>query len=285
MATTKELSTTDHDRNAAGLKYIYPVLSRRAGGLSVGVNFNVNNACNWRCIYCQVPDLCLGSAPELDFRLLEWELRFFLKDVLAGDFFQRIGVDRNNRVIKDIAVSGNGEPTSLKRFDEAIALIGRVAIEMGVLPDSRFVLISNGSLMHHPRVQRGLKTLKDYGGEVWFKFDSGTETGRKSINNAAQPLASALKNLYLSDTLCPTKIQTCLVDYRGVGLLESERNAFLQVLDEIYRRSTIRQILLYTVARPSLQPEAEALRPMPVDIMNRFADDVRALGFEVQVSC
>ncbi|MDD1610210.1 MAG: radical SAM protein, partial [Methylococcaceae bacterium] len=72
------LITNNHSRDIVGLKYIYPVLSRRAGGLSIGVNFNTNNACNWRCIYCQVPDLTVGSAPKMDFQLLEDELRFFL---------------------------------------------------------------------------------------------------------------------------------------------------------------------------------------------------------------
>ena len=51
------LKVTDHDRNAAGLRYVYPVVSRRAGGVSVGINLNPNNACNWRCVYCQVPRL------------------------------------------------------------------------------------------------------------------------------------------------------------------------------------------------------------------------------------
>ena len=86
------LESNNHNRDIAGLKYIYPVLSRRAGGLSVGINFNTNNACNWRCIYCQVPDLKLGAAPEMDFQLLEDELRFFLQTVIHGDFYQRFQV-------------------------------------------------------------------------------------------------------------------------------------------------------------------------------------------------
>ena len=56
------LGTDDHSRDAAGLKYVYPVVSRRAEGVSVGINLNPNNACNWRCVYCQVPDLVLGAA-------------------------------------------------------------------------------------------------------------------------------------------------------------------------------------------------------------------------------
>ena len=56
------LTTTDHDRDAAALCYVYPVVSRRAGGVSVGVNLNPNNACNWHCAYCQVPNLKRGVA-------------------------------------------------------------------------------------------------------------------------------------------------------------------------------------------------------------------------------
>lgn len=72
-----KLTVTNHNRNLTGLTYVYPVLSRRAGGLSIGINFNTNNACNWRCIYCQVPELKNGAAPEIDLNLLASELRFF----------------------------------------------------------------------------------------------------------------------------------------------------------------------------------------------------------------
>ncbi len=81
------LTTSDHNRDKAGLTYIYPVLSRRSGGLSVGVNLNTNNACNWRCIYCQVPNLIRGSAPTVNLEQLAQELRSFLGDVIHGNFF------------------------------------------------------------------------------------------------------------------------------------------------------------------------------------------------------
>ncbi len=34
------LTVEDHSRDSADLTYVYPVLSRRAGGLSVGINLN-----------------------------------------------------------------------------------------------------------------------------------------------------------------------------------------------------------------------------------------------------
>jgi wyosine [tRNA(Phe)-imidazoG37] synthetase (radical SAM superfamily) len=279
-----KLTTTDHSADIAGLNHVYPVISRRAGGLSIGINFNTNNSCNWRCIYCQVPGLKIGVAPEVDFRLLEDELKFFLDYVLNGDFYDRFMVDDHNRVIKDIAIAGNGEPTSLKKFPEAVELIGRIAQEAGVFPDSRYILITNGSLLHRPRVQDGLRRLKEFGGEVWFKLDSATDDGKRFINNAGQSCAAGLQNLLLSAKLCPTKIQTCLFDYNQQGLPSKERWALLSMLRKIRTETAVNNVMLYTIARAPLQPEAGRLEKMPPDIMNAFADEIRLLGFDVSVS-
>ncbi len=280
-----KLTTTNHATDVVGLTYVYPVISRRLGGLSVGINLNINNACNWRCIYCQVPDLKLGAAPKLDAKLLESELRFFLNEVLNGDFYERFNVDQDKRVIKDIAIAGNGEPTSLKEFADVISLIGRVATEMGVFPESQFVLITNGSLIHQSKVQAGLKVLNSYGGEVWFKFDSATTEGRARINNTAQSCKTSLENLILSSQLCKTKIQTCLVDYNQQGLSNDEREAYLDLMRQVKTECPeLSQVMLYTLARPSLQPEAELIEPMPLAVLDLFAEDIRKLGFSVSVN-
>ena len=280
-----KLTTTNHRSDIVGLKYVYPVISRRIGGLSIGINFNTNNACNWRCIYCQVPDLKIGAAPEMDFQLLENELRFFLEDVLKGDFCERFQVDEDKQVIKDIAIAGNGEPTSLKDFPRAVELIGKIATEAGVFPRSNYVLITNGSLLHQTRVQAGLKSLNSYGGEVWFKLDSATEEGRALINNSGQSCKASVENLMLSAKLCTTKLQTCLVDYDNQGLSDKERLAYLDLLGSIKKSGcNVQQVMLYTIARPSLQPEAERLAPLPAETLNELADEIRLLGFEVSVS-
>ena len=283
MAT--KLTTINHSRDIAGLKYVYPVLSRRAGGLSIGINFNTNNACNWRCIYCQVPDLKIGAAPDLDFQLLEDELRIFLDDVLNGDFYQRFQVDEDKRVIKDIAISGNGEPTSVKDFDKAVALIGKVASEAGIFPQSHFVLITNGSLVHRSGVQNGLKKLKEYGGEVWFKLDSATEEGRALMNNAGQSCQASMENLLFCAKLCPTKLQTCLLDYDKRGLSQEEKNAFLELLKGIKAKGCVLDgVMLYTIARPSQQPESGRLEKLSAETLKAFADEIGLLGFDVSVS-
>lgn len=281
---TQKLTTNDHSRDSVGLKYVYPAMSRRSGGLSIGINFNPNNACNWRCIYCQVPDLMRGTAPEMDFQLLEQELRQFLKDVLQGDFYDRFEIPKKLRVIKDIAISGNGEPTSIVGFEKAIALIGDVATELGVLPSANFVLITNGSLMHQTKVQMGLKRLNQYHGQVWFKLDSATDTGRKLINNTDQSVQKALIGITTSSQICQTKLQTCILNYHNQCLLDSEKTAYLELLKQIKKRTNISEIMLYTIARPSFQPEAVDIKKLDIEIMNEFANEIRQIGYQVGVS-
>jgi len=278
------LSINNHRSDIIGLKYVYPVLSRRAGGLSIGINFNTNNTCNWRCIYCQVPGLKTGTAPKLDFELLAKELRFFLDDVLNGGFYDSFRVDEDKRAIKDVAIAGNGEPTSLKEFTEAVKLIGQIASEAGIFPAADYVLITNGSLVHQARVQDGLRLLNEYGGQVWFKFDSATEAGRKLINNSGQSCRAALENLAISSRLCTTALQTCLLDYDHRGLPDIEKQAYLEALKAIKNSCRLRRVMLYTIARPSLQPEAGLLQALSVETLDAFADDIRRLGFDVSVS-
>ena len=131
----KPLDFSNHDRDVAGLKYVYPVVSRRAGGVSIGINLNVNNACNWRCIYCQVPNLVRGGPPPVDLGVLEAELRYLLEDILHGDFMAK-SVPEDMRRLNDIALSGNGEPTSAKEFPAVVELVGGLMREYALLKQS-----------------------------------------------------------------------------------------------------------------------------------------------------
>lgn len=278
------LSTLNHDRDIAGLKYVYPVISRRAGGLSIGINFNPNNACNWRCVYCQVPDLSLGGAPELDLELLSEELRFFLQQLVSGEFYTRYAVPESQRQVKDIAISGNGEPTSLLKFDQAVAAIIACAEKMGVLPEAKLVLISNGSLLHRREVQTGLGQMAKHNGELWFKLDSATSDGRALLNNSRLSQQKLLEHLRIASELCPTKLQTCMLHYREAWSPD-EKTAYLGLLQELTRREIkIRQVMLYSIARQSHQPEAVALIAATLEEMETLAADIKALGYDVSVS-
>ena len=279
------LDTSDHDRNAAGLKYVYPVVSRRAGGVSVGINLNTNNACNWRCVYCQVPALMRGVAPEIDLDLLETELRGFLDEVLYGGFMQA-RVPEDCRRLCDIAISGNGEPTSCTQFDKVVQRITDAMDELKLSPDVKLRLITNGSYVHRDHVQAGLKAMAVHNGEVWAKVDAATEEGVQRINSVRLHLERMQAQIEIVAELCPTWIQTCLFAFDGASPGEVERQAYLDFLKGLIDGGTrLEGVLLYGLARPSMQPEfIDHLSSLPESEVTAFADRIRALGLEVRVS-
>ncbi|MEM7153914.1 MAG: radical SAM protein [Myxococcota bacterium] len=276
------LTVTDHDRDAAGLTYVYPVVSRRAGGVSVGINLNPNNACNWRCVYCQVPDLSKGAAPPIDEAQLVSELRGLLAQVQTQQWMDANVAPPHQRLV-DVAFSGNGEPTTSHQID---AIVGQV---LGVLDATGLsglnkVLITNGSMMHRAEVQHAVARLGQAGGEVWFKLDRATTAGRKAINDAASSPEVAVANLRRCAAVCRTRIQTCMVAVDGQAPAEEELVAYLDLLAAEKEAGTaITDVLLYGMARPSLQPGAERLSKLSAEWLEAFAERIRERGVPVVV--
>ena len=279
------LTTSDHSRDKAGLTYVYPVLSRRAGGVSIGINLNINNACNWRCIYCQVPDLIRGSAPSVNLEKLGHELRNFLADIVHGDFYDREEVPNEYRVIKDIAISGNGEPTTATEFEQVVYLIELILKEYGLLNSIKCVLITNGSMVNRLHVKKGLKKLARMNGEVWFKIDSATPAGIATINQIRGSNMATLKRLKVSAELCPTWIQTCVFSYKNKSPDETETNAYINLLKAtISRKIPVKGVLLYGIERPSMQAEAGMINKLPESWLQEYALRMNELSLDVIIS-
>jgi wyosine [tRNA(Phe)-imidazoG37] synthetase (radical SAM superfamily) len=279
-----ELTTTDHRRDRAGLTYVYPVVSRRAGGLSIGVNLNPNQACNWRCIYCQVPGLVRGSAPPIDVARLEAELRGFTAEVLRGDYLAR-HVPAEVRRLNDIALSGDGEPTGAREFEQVVAAIARVRRDLGVPPSVKTVLITNGSLVQRAEVQAGLSTLAAIAGEVWFKIDRATEAGIRAVNDVSLSPDVVRRNLVTASRLCPTWVQTCVFALDGIPPDEAEVDAYVALLRAaLAEGAPLRGVFVYGVARPSMQPEAPRLTSVPDVWLRAFVGRIEALGLTVRVT-
>lgn len=275
------LTVHNHDRDAAGLRYVYPVVSRRAGGVSVGINLNPNNACNWRCIYCQVPDLQRGAAPDIDLDLLVRELDGFLRELTEGDYLAR-NVEESMRRVVDVALSGNGESTTARPFDAIVQRI--LSTTEARLPQLNKVLITNGSMMQRSEVQRGVAALGEAGGEVWFKLDAGTAAMRAQINGAPSTDAAVRGNLRACAERCRTRIQTCMIAIDGTPLIASERDAYVELLrGELVRGTAVQDVLLYGMARPSLRNEADRLSKVADSELDAFAAQIRGAGIPVLV--
>jgi wyosine [tRNA(Phe)-imidazoG37] synthetase (radical SAM superfamily) len=285
MSTSMQpLTIHNHDRDSAGMTYVYPVVSRRAGGVSVGINLNPNHACNWRCIYCQVPNLTRGGPPPLDLTQLRCELHAMLRDIVHGDFLSRVAIPEM-RQLQDIALSGNGEPTSAAEFGEVIDLIGTALDEFNLTGRIKLVLISNGSLIHRARVREGLQRMARLNGEVWFKFDRATAAGMQTVNDSETDPERHYQRLRQVAERCPTWIQTCMFALDGRPPDDGEIDAWLAMLKRAKdERLALRGVLLYGLARPSLQPEAARLAPLPEAWLRSLADRVEQLGWSTRVS-
>ena len=275
------LSASDHNRDITGMTYVYPVLSRRAGGLSIGINLNPNNACNWRCIYCQVPNLTRGSAPAIDLPQLERELRALLSDVVHGDFLQR-NLPEGARELQDIAFSGNGEPTSAHEFPQAVALVEQVLRDFNLLGKIRLRLITNGSLIDRPGVLDGIAHLGRCQGEIWLKVDAATPAAIARINDVQLNPRGIIERLRHCARACPTWIQTCVFALDDVPPNEIELTAYLDLIAEV--ATEIAGVHLYGLARPSMQIEAPRLSRLPESWINALAVRIRQLGLIVHVS-
>ncbi|MEN9681326.1 MAG: hypothetical protein RLZZ627_1219 [Pseudomonadota bacterium] len=279
------LTHDNHDRDSAGLTYVYPVLSRRSQGLSIGINLNPNNACNWACLYCQVHGLTRGSAPEVDIGQLKTELRSLLASHRSGALAKQFELEQAEAPIRDIAISGNGEPTSCPNFHAVTEAIGQIAQEFDLLDRIKLVLITNGSLMDRAETQRGLSHWGHLGGEAWFKLDRGTSEGIEELNQARMSIHRVQKNLEICMELLPTWIQTCLVTIDGTPPTDEDREGFLGLIEAVKQSGRSPQgVLLYGLARPSQQPGAPRLGAIPTEWCDQLSRRLLDLGLEVRLN-
>ncbi len=275
------LTQHDHRRDSVGMTYVYPVISRRAGGVSIGINLNPNNACNWQCVYCQVPNLTRGGPPPIDMAKLERELTLFLDDAVHGNFMQT-RVDPDMRRLVDVAFSGNGEPTSAAEFPDAVSLAITVLERFGLRGKTLLRLITNGSLLDRPKVQSGIAQLGDAPGEVWFKIDAVNSRDLAQINGTRTSPDRLARRLQRCFEIAPTWVQTCVFLRDGKLAIADSWEDYLGLLASA--APSLRGVHLYSLARQSMQDEASRLGQLDFAQMEKLATQIRKLGLTVTVN-
>jgi len=231
-----------------------------------------------------VPNLIRGAAPEIDIPLLQSELKSFLYDVLQGTFMEQ-RVPEDLRRINDIAFSGNGEPTASPGFVEAVDCVLNEIKQNAFTEPLKLVVISNGSYVGQTHVQEALQRLASSRGELWFKLDRGTPAGRQHVNDIQLPDHLVLERLKAASSVIPVWLQTCLFGEDGVMPDEAEKEAFMRLMKEALANGIqLQGVMLYTLARPSLQPGAERLSAMTEQQMETWAQPLREMGLVVRVS-
>ncbi len=258
----------DHDRHFQENRFVYPVLSRRSRGISVGINLNPDKICNFDCVYCQVDR---SIAPE--FRQVEparvlRELEETIALVQSGRLYDDprfAEVPGSLRRLSDIAFSGDGEPTTYPDFLEIVRDVAahKRLLNLG---DVKLVLLTNATMLHRKEVKEALELLDANQGEIWAKLDAGSEHDYQAIDRTEIPLARILANIVAAARERAIVIQSLFVTLGGQGPGEAQIDAYCRRLGEILAAGgQIRCVQVYTVARPVAVANAGAVAAADLD--------------------
>ena len=274
-----QLTIHDHSRLFANFTYVYPVVSRRAQGVSLGINLNINNACNWRCVYCQVEGLVRGKPVTIDVARLEFELDYMLDWIIYGDFIAKNAPPELSR-FNDICLSGNGESTLSHEFYQVVQIIAKLRVKYNLTDAVKSILISNGSEVERSEVQDGLKLLALNNGEIWFKVDRASTEGISNVNQVHISMDGVKKRLLQASSLCKTYIQTCMFRVDEIDPSRDEVDAYIYFVADI--RQSIAGVLLYSTARNPALPEGHSVSSVSVDFLESIANRLTQLNVMVK---
>ncbi len=291
----------DHARLFDHNRFVYPVLSRRSGGISIGVNLNPDKICNFDCIYCQVDRTRQSETRFVETDALVAELRTTLDLVTSGAIYESEkfrDVPSHLRRLNDIAFSGDGEPTTYKNFDEIIEKCAAVKreIEARMTSDERqnssfvirhssfkLVLITNASMFHRPHVQRGLEILDQNNGEIWAKLEAGTDAYYQLIDRTPIPFRQILDNITAAAQVRPLVIQALFMRVAGEPPPPAELAAFCDRLNEITTAGgQLKLVQIYTIARRPTESYVTPLSDAEVDTIVALVENrtgLRAIGY------
>ena len=273
----RRLDYRDHRRELDENRYVYAVVSRRARGLSIGVNLNPDKACNFDCPYCQVDRTTPGGPPRVSVPDLAGELEDLLRragdDLWGHSPFDTVTLDL--RRVADIAFAGDGEPTTPREFPAA-ARAAREARDR-LAPGVPVRLLTNATLLHKDRVRAALAEFD----ELWCKLDAGTEAYFHVVNGTRLPFRRILDNLLLVARERPIVVQSLFLAIGGVGPDDAEIAAWVGRISEIVARGgRIDHVQVYTLARAPSDPRCG---PLEAARLEAIAAAARAVGLDAAV--
>jgi wyosine [tRNA(Phe)-imidazoG37] synthetase (radical SAM superfamily) len=273
----RRLDFRDHRRELDENRYVYAVVSRRARGLSIGVNLNPDKSCNFDCPYCQVDRRTPGGPSRVDVAALTAELEDLLRRA-GADLWSRPPFDTvapEMRRVADVAFAGDGEPTTPREFPAA----ARAARELRdrLAPGVRLRLLTNATLFHKDRVRAALAEFDD----LWCKLDAGTEAYFRLVDGTRLPFRRVLDNLLLVARERPIVVQSLFPAIDGAGPDDTEVAAWVERLREIAAEGgRIEHVQVFTVARTPSDPRCA---PLDRTRLESIAEAARRAGLDAAV--
>jgi len=262
-----------HERRWADNLYVYAVVSRRSRGVSVGVNVNPGKECNFDCLYCQVDRAVAPRVRRVDLDRLAAELDSVLRAATDGSLFQAPPFDAlpaHNRDVRDIAFSGDGEPTAFPRFRDAVAVAAEARRRFH-LDATKIVLITDAAYLARPAVREALALMDENNGEIWAKLDAGTEEYFQLVDRPNVTLHDVLENILDAARVRPVVIQSLWMRVDGEPPAETQLQAYCDRLNELKAGGAqLKGIQLYTIARKPAEPRVTPLANAELDAVAAF---------------
>jgi wyosine [tRNA(Phe)-imidazoG37] synthetase (radical SAM superfamily) len=265
-----------HERRWKKNRYVYAVISRRSRGISIGLNLNPNKICNFNCVYCQVSRTLPSSAHKVNLRKLADEVDRILQAEKDGSLYEDPpfnALDREERGVRDIAFSGDGEPTTFRRFEEAVDIAADARLRFG-LHSAKLILLTNAACLDTPSVRAALTVLDKNNGEIWAKLDAGTEEYFRAVNRTHVLLARVVENILGAARIRPLVIQTLWFRMHGAAPPDNEIEAYCSCLTGLISAGgQFKKIQIHTIARAPAEAYASSLSN---NELNRIASIVKS---------
>jgi wyosine [tRNA(Phe)-imidazoG37] synthetase (radical SAM superfamily) len=270
-------------RNFLGNRFVYAVISQRARGLSIGINFNPDKRCNFDCVYCEVHRTGREVPQQLDTSIMAQELENLLTRVFAKRLTELPGfrgLPPELLELKEVALSGDGEPTLCPNFPDILSDVVHLR-SRGIVPFFKLVLITNTAGLSRLEVQRSLQLLtrKD---EIWVKLEAGTQEYMDRVNRPDISLQQVVANILLIARSRPVVIQSLfpLIDGQEPGSAEIAQYV-LRLKELVNQSAQISMVQVYSAHRP---PDRTSCGHLPLKSLSEIARQVReGTGLKAEV--
>ena len=222
-------------------------------------------------MYCEVDRKTPGKTSVVDLAQLREELTALIHFARDGGLAREPKFNEVQPALtqtpRDIAFSGDGEPTMLHNFDECVRVAAEVKRAEG-LAATKLVLITDAAGLDTGSVKRGLATMDANQGEIWAKLDAGTEGYYKLVNRTTVRLDRILHNLLVTARARPIIIQSLFLRMHGQPMPPEELAEYCFRLEElVHDGAQIREVHLYTIARPTPEPFCGKLTKAELEAM------------------
>jgi histidinol dehydrogenase len=253
----------DAEAAGGGAHILYAAYSRRAGGLSLGVNlFPKGKKCSFDCPYCEV----FPYPPGEDFSVSALERE------LAAFFGQRHDSEFPGTPVRDICLSGSGEPCLSPHLEPA--LYAMAAARGRYCPEAGLTLITNSTgFLSSPVLDVLDRFARKLPLDVWAKLDAGTEQWFKAMSRSRYSLDEIVSGIERYAAMHPLIIQTMVCALDGQPPEGGEMAAYASRLEQLLENGAdLAAVQLYTQARPSPHGRTS---PLPERFLMEIAQRVR----------